>query len=315
MNTKTKIGIVGLGGVGGYFGGMLAKKYADSKDIEIVFLTKPDTQKTIQTKGLTLEIMTTQKIVINTCTVISDYDIINPLDYLLCCVKSYNLEEALKSLAHCISKETIIIPLLNGVNSRNQIKNIYPQAKIIDGCVYIVSKISQPGVITVMSEVKSLYFGSNDVEREVLENFKKILLDAEIDAHYSEDIEVTLWEKFIFVSSLATATSYLNKTIGQILESEKDKQLLINLIHEINSLIKINTITVSENIIENTLTKINSLPYLATTSMHNDFKNKKKTEYQTLTEFIVTSAKAKQIATPTFNDIHADYDNWVKIYL
>ena len=49
---KTRIGILGMGGVGGYFGGLLAKAYAESDAVEIIFIARGETQKTIAQNGL-----------------------------------------------------------------------------------------------------------------------------------------------------------------------------------------------------------------------------------------------------------------------
>ncbi len=47
-----RIGILGLGGVGGYFGGLLAKAYQKSDEVEIIFIARGETQKAIAENGL-----------------------------------------------------------------------------------------------------------------------------------------------------------------------------------------------------------------------------------------------------------------------
>ena len=107
---KTRIGILGLGGVGGYFGGLLAKTYFKSDEVEIIFIARGETQKAIAKNGLKvitddLETVVYPKLVSN------NPDEIGKLDYLICATKTYDIEESLLSLKKCITLKTVILPL------------------------------------------------------------------------------------------------------------------------------------------------------------------------------------------------------------
>src|SRR4030095_7203468 len=66
-------------------------------------------------------------------------------DYIIICTKSFSLEDVVKQLKPCINADTIILPLLNGVDSTSKIKALLPGVQMAEGCVYIVSRLVKPG--------------------------------------------------------------------------------------------------------------------------------------------------------------------------
>ena len=100
---KTRIGILGLGGVGGYFGGLLAKEYATSDAIDIVFIARGETLKVVSEFGL--KISTDEGEITVFPNIVSDNpEIIGKLDYLICTTKTYDIEESLTSIKNVITK-------------------------------------------------------------------------------------------------------------------------------------------------------------------------------------------------------------------
>jgi 2-dehydropantoate 2-reductase len=98
----TRIGILGLGGVGGYFGGLLAKAYAES-DQSKLYLLLAVKRKAIAESGLT--IITDENEITVFPNIVSDDPLtIGKLDYLICATKTYDIEESLRSLEKCITK-------------------------------------------------------------------------------------------------------------------------------------------------------------------------------------------------------------------
>lgn len=300
MSEKIRIGILGLGGVGGYFGGLLAEKYLGSDTTEIIFIARPATEKIIKEKGLKLIIPQGEKI-IYPALVTSDPDKTGQLDLLICSVKSYDLESSLFPLKNCITNKTIILPLLNGVDAKERIRSIYPETEVLHGCVYIVSQLIEPGIVKETGNIHTLYLGSDSVQKNKLKELEKIFLEAGIECYLSENIQQTIWEKFIFISSIASLTTYLNKNIGEILDSQIHEETLLQLIKEIKTIADSMNIPLSENIIEKTLAKMKKLPFETTSSMHRDCQKGGRTEYISLTEYVSRQGKLLHIPTPAFD--------------
>lgn len=299
MSEKTKIAILGLGAVGGYLGAYLASKYKDSKTIEIHFITREKTKNIIIKKGLKL-ITPQNEFISFPNSVITNTDPGGPIDFLICAVKSYDLEASLLPLKNAITNKTVVLPLLNGVDAREQISRILPEPEVWDGCVYIISRLIEPGVIKESGNIHSFYFGSASTSVEKLKRFEKILKDAGIDGRYSENIQQTIWEKFIFISVVASLTTYFNKAIGPILENQEYRKRANKLLAEIVEVANAKKIQLPSDIIEKTIATMERMPYETTSSMHTDHQKGGITEYRSLTEYIVNEGNKLNVETPEY---------------
>ena len=297
-----RIGILGLGGVGGYFGGLLAKAYYNSTEIEVVFIARGATKEAIAENGLKIinddsEMIAYPKLVSN------NPDEIGVLDYLICATKTYDIEESLLSLQKCITPKTVILPLYNGVDAPERIKKIFPENDILQGCVYIVSMIASPGTIRRLGFYEKLFFGSKTTSNAKLEELQNILQKAKIGSYLVENIEETVWEKFIFISALASATSYLNQNIGEIQKKKKSMKVYVELLHEIESVAKAKGLQLPDDIVGKTIIKLEKSPKEATSSMHRDLLANRNTEVTSLTQFVVNEGLKYGVTTPLYEKI------------
>lgn len=296
---QTRIGILGMGGVGGYFGGLLAKAYTEFDQIEIVFIARGETQKAIAGSGLKI-ITDDNETIVFPSIVSNDPLVIGKLDYLICATKTYDIEESLLSVEKCITKNTIILPLYNGVDATERISTLYPDNEVLQGCVYIVSMIESPGVIKKVGSFEKLYFGSDTAPLGKLKELQAIFKKASIESSLTVSIEETVWEKFIFISALASATSYLNETIGEIMNSKSSRAVYVELLNEITMLAAVKGLNLPNDIVLQTILKLEKMPHTATSSMHRDILASRNFELASLTEFAVTEGLKYEIEMPTY---------------
>jgi 2-dehydropantoate 2-reductase len=296
---KTRIGILGMGGVGGYFGGLLAKAYAESDSVEIVFIARGETQKTIAQNGLKI-ILDESEMTVFPSIVSDDSTVIGKLDYLICATKTYDIEESLLSIKKNITKNTIILPLYNGVDAPERISDLFPDNEVLQGCVYIVSMIVSSGVIKKIGTYEKLFFGSRTAPITSLNKLQSIFEKASIESYLVDNIEETVWEKFIFISALASATSYLNQNIGEILDSQSSRTVYVSLLNEITMIAAVKGLNLPADIILQTILKLEKTPHDATSSMHRDLMAGRKIELFSLTEFVVNEGAKYEIETPTY---------------
>jgi len=297
MAKKIKIVIAGIGGVGGYFGGLLAKEYESSDSIEICFLVRGEHLNKIREKGLKV-IHGATEFIAKPAIATDNANDIGIADYILICTKSYDLDATIEQLYPCIGENTILLPLLNGVESVDRIKKILPGTTVLEGCVYIVSAVKEAGVIENSGINQKLFFGpdSNDNRLQWLE---KTMLNAGIEATLSDSISTIVWEKFIFIASIATATSYYNCNIGKLIED--NEETLVQLIEEVKSIALGKGISFNPNITANIVNYNKLLSNNSTSSMHRDYQNlKQKTEVETLTGYVVRAGQELKVETPAF---------------
>lgn len=297
-----RIGILGLGGVGGYFGGLLAKEYYDSAEVEIIFIARGETQKAILQNGLKI-VTDDSEIIVHPKIVSNNPEEIGVLDFLICATKTYDIEESLLSLKQCITPKTVLLPLYNGVDAPERIQVLFPENDILQGCVYIISMIASPGVIRKIGFYEKLFFGSKTASASKLEELQSIFQKAKIESYLVDAIEETVWEKFIFISALASATSFLNQNIGEVLSTPESKVLYVELLQEIAAVAKAKGLQLPEDIIDQTLLKLEKSPKEATSSMHRDLLAGCKTEVTSLTEFVVKEGMKYGVNTPIYQKI------------
>ncbi len=301
--SKIRIGILGIGGVGGYYGGMLAKQFHHSESVDIVFVVRPETGMLIEKSGLKI-VEDDHESIVHPAEIITNATNCKPLDYLICCTKGYQLEEALKPLSNEITSNTVILPLLNGVSASQIIHSIYPQAEVWEGCVYIVASIISKGVILVKGSNQKLYFGSLTKGNEKHQQFARLLKEAGIVFEYAENIEEIIWKKFVFISSLATITTKLDLSISEVLTNQEHRKLVVKMIEELMAITRAKNLNLGIDMMEETMKKMDQVPIGSLTSMLRDYRAGNPIELQALTEFVIQSGRELSVPTPVYNQMY-----------
>ncbi|TAK56907.1 MAG: 2-dehydropantoate 2-reductase [Bacteroidetes bacterium] len=299
MPSKFKIAILGIGAVGGYYGGKLAAKYSASDELEAVLIARGENAQAIESNGLKL-ITPEDEQIIHPTLVSNEPERIGPIDLLLCCVKSYDRDSSLLRLAPCITDSTIILPVINGIDNSEKIRQLYPHSEVWEGCVYIVSRLIAPGVVHVTGKNILIHFGSENGSKQQLERVHALFKSATINANLASDIKQRMWEKFLFVSPFATVTSYLDLSISEILSNPQHVKLFVTLLEELLAITNANGISFPADFTQNILERMKALPPGTTSSMHTDFQKGKQTELQSLTGHVVQLGKECNIPTPYY---------------
>ncbi|WP_199136504.1 ketopantoate reductase family protein [Pedobacter sp. ASV12] len=302
MTDQTKIVVAGIGGVGGYFGGLLAKKYANSA-VQVSFIARGEHLEQIRERGLTV-IKGEVSFIARPYLATDNANEIGLADYIIICTKNYDLDTIIAQLKPCIGPQTTILPLLNGIEGAEKIRSLLPQTTVPSGCVYIVSAIKEPGVVENIGHQQKLFFGIDQVTDERLNQLQHFLKAAGIEATLTSTISKIIWQKFIFLSSLATATSYFDQPVGELLQA--NRETLAKLITEVTTLAKAKGIAVDPDIMDKSMAHYEALPDQATSSMHRDFMANKQTELESLTGYVVRQGKLLGLDLPTFEKAFTD---------
>jgi 2-dehydropantoate 2-reductase len=299
-----RIGIIGIGGVGGYFGGKLAREYEHSSEHEIIFIARGEHLKSIQKNGL--QLFTREGNYIARPKIATD----NPaeagiFDLVFFCTKSYSLESAAQKLSVCINKKTIVIPLLNGVNGAERLRAVLPQATIISGSVYIISHIKKPGVINQEGGACKLTFGTDDqVSAQKYSYLLDILLQADINAVLSEKISEVLWTKYLLMCPLGSLTSATGDTYGSIWADPLLRKKAMDMMLEVIAVAQARNVNLPEDAIDKAMEMIAGFGYYSKTSMQVDRESGRQTEIDVLTAYLCKAGKESGIPTPLHDEIY-----------
>ena len=299
-----RIAVVGIGGVGGYFGGKLAREYASSGKHEIIFIARGEHLRAIQENGLQLYTREGQYTAWpNIAT--DDPSVAGMFDLVLFCVKSYSLEESARSIASNIGKTTVVIPLLNGVDNVERLRGALPGATVVGGCVYIISFLDRPGVLIQTQGACRLIFGTDDrASADSYSTILDLLLEAKIDARLTDKMTETLWMKFLMMCPLGSLTAATGKTYGFILEDESLRGRLRAMMLEVTAVGRARQVHLPENAVDKTIELIGGFTYDAKSSMQLDRERGKQTEFDTLTAFLCRAGREAGIPTPLHDEVY-----------
>lgn len=299
-----KIGIIGVGGVGGYFGGKLAKyaneqlktNQADDK-VEIYFVARNRHLEVIKEKGLELETVEGSYIVYPTLAT-DDISELPKLDVCLVCVKSYDLQDVMEKIDKVIDDKTIILPLLNGVDVVERIREVTKKGIICPACVYVGTHIEEPGKVTQKGGACTIHFGmSRNVEGSV--DIKALLDASNIKNIMYDDPYTAIWEKFIFIASYGIVTAVSHKVLGAVMEEEVLADDVKTIMTEIATIAKRAGVVLKDTIVMDSFEKGSKFPYDAKTSFQRDYENPdKRDERDLFGNAIVRLGEKYNVSTP-----------------
>lgn len=271
-----KITLIGLGGVGGYFGFKLAKLIENDPNYEITFVAREETYDIVKSNGLTLLSSEHSQSTIRSDKIVENISATEPADLMLICVKEYDLERVCNQIKSKITDNTILVALMNGVNIYDRIRKIIPSGTLLPACVYIASHIKEKGIIEHKGNTGKIIIGKDPDNKNanigwVIELFR----NSGADVIFKEDSSAEIWTKFLFIASFGLVTARYNKSIGQVCEEGLLKQRATNIMEEIKSITTKMNIDIDSDICKKTFEKAVTFPYNTPTSLQLDVNSKK----------------------------------------
>ena len=293
-----KIAIFGAGGVGGYIGARLLRAGGH----EVTLVARGKHLQAIQAEGLHVQ-DEEGRYVVHPDHAVASLEGLGVYDLIILTVKSYDLDEALERIsAHCNS-DTVLLPLLNGVDHDLEVSAHFPEAQVLNGCIYIFSNITTPGSIKKYGGVFHLFYGSRNVPKEHYSQIEALFDATGLKHRLTDKIELETWRKYLLISAFASMTSYYKAPLGVIARDHYDE--LAQVLAEIKAVANAKGITLEEKNIDNVLARVKSVPFGSKTSMQLDFEAGKQTELEALTGYVVKAGEKLGIETPVLGKMYA----------
>jgi len=287
-----KIAIIGTGGVGGYFGGKLSQAGHD-----LTFLARGEHLKAIQSNGLIVKSILGDFIA-NPIKATDQIKNIDKPDLVILGIKAWQVKDIGLELPQIMDKQTVILPLQNGVLAAEELKELVNPKHVIAGLCRIISKIDAPGIINHMGVMPTIVFGElNNAKTDRIRKISDVFTQAGINNRIADDIEAELWRKFISicVSGLMAIT---RSTYGEILDVKETRQLMFDLLNEIYTLSQKMGIKIESDFVEKTVSYIQGFAHNMTSSLARDVWEGKPSEIEYQNGTVVKLAEKYGVATP-----------------
>lgn len=299
-----KIIVAGIGGVGGYYGGLLSR-YSETHpgELEVSFIARGVHLQKMKDNGLTV-IAEKERFLTRPHLVTDHPEEIGAVDYLVLATKSYDLDEMAKHLSPVVGPKTIILPLLNGIDNVDRLRAIFPENEIWYGCAYIIARLNEPGVIESSGNVHYLHFGHEKKTSPELKYIEELFQKAGIEATLKEDIIRAIWRKFFFISTTAALTTYLNTGFRDLVWNPEYKTLYLQLMQELLTLAEAEKAGLQPSLIDDMLRYGGSLPEGTTSSMNSDYLAGRRIELETLIGVVVRLAQRYELEVPLYTKIY-----------
>ncbi|MCX5812778.1 MAG: 2-dehydropantoate 2-reductase [Proteobacteria bacterium] len=267
------IGIIGVGGVGGYFGGKICKEIL-SQGAKVYFVARGRHLDEIRKKGLHVSTTTEGDWICNPTLATDRIEELPVLDVCLLCVKSYDLKSVVLQFGGKVSDSTLMIPLLNGIDIYERIRENLHLASVLPACVYVGTHIEAFGKVTQNGGACKILLGKDPQQATTVpDSLFELFRTSRINYEWFDDVYPEIWGKYVFIASFGLVTAAFNKTLGQVVESRFLSDYVLSVMTEIVGLSRKIGINLPETIITDSFQKGHNFPYETKTSFQRDFEN------------------------------------------
>lgn len=288
-----RVAVIGAGGVGGFFGGRLARAGAD-----ITFIVRGATLEALTTRGLWIDSVHGD-FHINDVQATDDPSTVGPVDVVLMAVKAWQLAEAARTIGPLIGPDTMVVPLENGIDAPEILSSIVGREHVAGGLCAIVSYIVEPGHIRHAASEPMVMFGELDNRRsDRVEQLRAAFIRAGVNAEVPEDIHRSMWSKFLFIVTLSGIGALTRVPVGVWRTMPEVRELATRSLREVIALATARGIDLGADAVEKTWHRYDALAPTSTASLQRDVMEGKPSELDAQIGAVVRLANESGVPVP-----------------
>ena len=219
--------VVGAGAIGGYFGGRMLAAGRD-----VTFLVRPRRAAELADAGLVIKSPNGDVTLKNPPTVQAD-KLHEKFDAILLSCKAFDLDDAIRSFAPAVGAQTAIVPLLNGMLHLDVLDNEFGRERVLGGLCAIAVTLNEHREVVQLAPMQSLTFGERDGKMsDRVGAIGEMMASGKFGSVASAQIIQEMWEKWVFLASLAASTSLMRSSLGNILASPGGRDFILGILDE-----------------------------------------------------------------------------------
>jgi len=299
-----RVAVVGVGGVGGYFGGRLA---AAGNDVHL--MARGQHLEAIRRAGLEVRSVAGDFHVRPPAT--DDPAEVGPVDLVLVCVKSYDTEPVARSIGPMVGEGTGVLSLQNGVDNEEVLAAAVGPDHVLGGAAFIFARITGPGVVTHVGGPGRITIGELSGSRsERVERFAERFDEAGVPAEVSDDVRAVLWSKLAFICAQAGLTAGVRLPIGELREVPETMDLFRRIVEEVMAVARAEGVELPADLVERHEEFARSLEPGSYASLYDDLVAGRRMELEALHGSVVGRARRHGVDVPACQAVYAILRPW-----
>jgi 2-dehydropantoate 2-reductase len=299
-----RIAVYGAGGVGGYFGGRLAKA-----GTEVHFIARGAHLRALQEHGLRVRSVKGDFEVQVSAT--DDPADVGACDFVLFCVKTFDTDAAAARLGPLVGDDTAVVSLQNGVENEEKLARAVGEDHVLGGAAFIFAEIAEPGVIRHTGGPASITFGELDGRTSARARALLACCEqADVEAELSTSIKTVLWAKLAFICAQAGMTAAVRLPIGEIRTVHAAWAAFGRLVAEVCAVAAADGNPVPPAARERALALAQAAEPGSFSSLHDDLVAGRRMELEALHGFVVRRAAQHGIGVPMSEAVYAILQPW-----
>jgi 2-dehydropantoate 2-reductase len=288
-----RILVVGAGAIGGYFGGRLLQAGRD-----VTFLVRPRRAAELAAAGLVIRSPHGDVTLKNPPTVQADR-LADKFDVVLLSCKAFDLEDAIKSFAPAVGPQTAIIPMLNGMRHLDVLDAKFGRDRVLGGLCAIAVTLNDKREVVQLQPMQSLTFGERDGKMsDRVRAIAEVFASGNFGSVASDTIVQDMWEKWVFLASVAASTCLMRTSIGNILASPGGKDFILGMLDECSAIATAQGYAPRAPFLERTRGMLTAEGSQMTASMFRDIKAAGQVEADHVIGDLIARGDAAKVPVP-----------------
>ena len=299
-----KIAVMGTGGVGGYFGGLLARAGND-----VTFVARGPHLQAIKKNGLRVESANDGDFTAHG-NALEDTAEVGPQDLVLFTVKMYDNEDAIDAIRPFMGPDSLVLTLQNGIDNGKQLVDVFGRERVLIGSCYMEGRIKEPGVVTQGGPGMASF---GELEPGITERCEKLLAvfqEANWRVELQENMPGMLWKKFSYLAGSAAVGAATRTLFGEMRSIPETREIIRGAIAEILEVGRASGAPIMEDSLEWCMTSLDNFPATGMSSLGKDFLEGRPVELDGLTGTAIWMAREIGVPTPINDTLYGILKPW-----
>jgi 2-dehydropantoate 2-reductase len=295
-----RIAIMGTGGVGGYYGGLLAQA-----GHEVTFIARGAHLAAIRDEGLQVKSVFGD-FRVSPAQVTDKPSEVGSVELVVFATKTYHTDEAAHLIKPMVSRETVVISFQNGVDAAERIGPVVGAERLLGGATWLSAAIESPGVIGQYSQFRRIVLGEFDGTLSPrAEALRDVFKSTGATVELVQNINQILWTKFVFISAISALGSLTRVTMGEYRGVREARTVLTDAIHEVVAVAQAKGIPLDPDVVTNTLKFIDESSASIKPSMQRDIEAGRMSELESMIGIVVRLGAKLSVPTPVMGLAYA----------